>query len=351
MFKNISGSLVLSIVMFFLPLETTYGKTAQWSVHPDTPMIGFDREILITGDEAFESFYRSKREASEKIYLYINGLRIDTADLRLVIPAQESENDTVQESDIFAIYISRDNLKENLWSSIRVRSTSDPAFTRQAYFGFGNKEQIEEIATKKLKFSLVSKIRLMSAALVLAILVLIFGIASINSNILRAGQALPGERPPVSLARTQMALWLFVIVTCFISIWIINDDFNTLNSTVLVLLGISAGTYLSASLIDGTDHSSAGSFIDATDVPLSVGIRKKEKHWLLQLLSDNNGVTLHRFQILAWTLVMVVVFLSDVILNLQMPTFDSQVLGVMGISSGTYLGFKFPELKKQDQND
>jgi len=146
-----------------------------------------------------------------------------------------------------------------------------------------------------------------------------------------------------------MALWLFVIITSFISVWIINDDFNTLNSTALLLLGISSATFVSASIIDSANHSAAGNSLDSTGLTMPIGVRKKERFWLLQLLSDNEGVTLHRFQILAWTLVMVVVFVFDTILNLKMPDFDPTVLGVIGISSGTYLGFKFPELKKQDQ--
>jgi len=31
--------------------------------------------------------------------------------------------------------------------------------------------------------------------------------------------------------------------------------------------------------------------------------------------------------------------------NLAMPEFSSNLLGLMGISSGTYIGFKFPEQK------
>jgi len=34
--------------------------------------------------------------------------------------------------------------------------------------------------------------------------------------------------------------------------------------------------------------------------------------------------------------------------NGPMPDYSATLPGVMGISSGTYLGFKFPELQQQD---
>jgi len=52
---------------------------------------------------------------------------------------------------------------------------------------------------------------------------------------------------------------------------------------------------------------------------------------------------LHRFQIVVWTLVFTVIFVARVFVHLAMPDFDSQLLALMGISSGTYIGFKFPE--------
>jgi hypothetical protein len=63
----------------------------------------------------------------------------------------------------------------------------------------------------------------------------------------------------------------------------------------------------------------------------------------LDLLTDVNGVSLYRFQMLAWTLVLVVVFLWHVYTQLAMPELDTTLLALMGISNGTYVGFKVPE--------
>jgi hypothetical protein len=68
---------------------------------------------------------------------------------------------------------------------------------------------------------------------------------------------------------------------------------------------------------------------------------------LLDLLSEGDAsadqgrvITFHRFQIVVWTLILGVVFVSEVLTKLAMPVFDATLLTLMGISSGTYLGFK-----------
>ena len=61
------------------------------------------------------------------------------------------------------------------------------------------------------------------------------------------------------------------------------------------------------------------------------------------ILTDANGITLHRFQIVIWTVVLGALFVYGVYRELAMPEFSGTLLALMGISSGTYLGFKIPE--------
>ena len=67
--------------------------------------------------------------------------------------------------------------------------------------------------------------------------------------------------------------------------------------------------------------------------------------FLRDLLSDGSGYSFHRFQIFAWTIVLGIIFVSSVYNNLTMPEFSTTLLGLMGLSAGTYIGFKFPEQK------
>jgi hypothetical protein len=68
--------------------------------------------------------------------------------------------------------------------------------------------------------------------------------------------------------------------------------------------------------------------------------------FLKDILSSGEGVGFHRFQMAVWTLVFGIIFVRSVYRELAMPNFDTSLLGLMGLSSGTYIGFKFPEKPK-----
>ena len=68
--------------------------------------------------------------------------------------------------------------------------------------------------------------------------------------------------------------------------------------------------------------------------------------WLSEGGSDK--YSFHRFQMLAWTLLLGFIFVAKVVGDRSMPEFNAMTLALSGISAGTYLGFKFPEARKQD---
>lgn len=196
-----------------------------------------------------------------------------------------------------------------------------------------------------------------------------------------------------SLARVQMAYWFALSILAYVLIWGITGDRDTINNDILVLIGISAGTFLGAVSIDSSKKSQAQDQLpgaaaklvqmqsvvqavtpmneraETADNPTgkatvklamqAVGVQKdavnrlncqamvpqhKGSFWA-DILSDANGISFHRFQIVAWSLVLGVIFVHAVFTTLSMPTFGNTMLGLMGISGGTYLGFKFPEQK------
>jgi hypothetical protein len=67
---------------------------------------------------------------------------------------------------------------------------------------------------------------------------------------------------------------------------------------------------------------------------------------LRDILSDESGVSFHRFQMAAWTVVLGFIFVNAVYRDLAMPDFSATMLGLMGISAGTYIGFKIPNPAK-----
>ena len=67
--------------------------------------------------------------------------------------------------------------------------------------------------------------------------------------------------------------------------------------------------------------------------------------FIRDILTDSTGYSFHRFQIFAWTIILGIIFISSVYNSLSMPDFSTTLLGLMGLSAGTYIGFKFPEQK------
>jgi hypothetical protein len=63
------------------------------------------------------------------------------------------------------------------------------------------------------------------------------------------------------------------------------------------------------------------------------------------LMTDINGSVLHRVQLVCWTLILGGVFIREEWLHLAMPQFSATVLLLLGISGGSYVGFKYPEVQ------
>ena len=67
--------------------------------------------------------------------------------------------------------------------------------------------------------------------------------------------------------------------------------------------------------------------------------------FIRDLMSESGEISFHRLQIAAWTIVLGAIFLVTCYSSIVMPSFDNTLLVLMGISSGTYLGFKLPSDK------
>jgi hypothetical protein len=66
--------------------------------------------------------------------------------------------------------------------------------------------------------------------------------------------------------------------------------------------------------------------------------------WFKDITTDLNGPTVHRIQVLCWTIALGFIFLVGVYRDLTMPPdFSVTLLALMGISSAGYIGFKYPE--------
>lgn len=139
------------------------------------------------------------------------------------------------------------------------------------------------------------------------------------------------------MARLQMSIWFFIIIGSFIFLWSTTGSLAAVNTTALALMGISGGTTMFFAIIsqkqEWDSHERMPTGKSGTIIT----------DWFIDLLSDNQGITIHRFQMLSWTLVILIVFINGVITDYAMPIFSTVLLDLMGISSGVYVGLKLKE--------
>ncbi|WP_136658328.1 hypothetical protein [Nitratireductor sp. XY-223] len=69
---------------------------------------------------------------------------------------------------------------------------------------------------------------------------------------------------------------------------------------------------------------------------------RASQNFFRDIVSSGGELSLARFQMVGWTLALILVFVASVVDKLSMPEFSATLLGLMGLSSGTYVGFKFP---------
>jgi hypothetical protein len=167
-------------------------------------------------------------------------------------------------------------------------------------------------------------------------------------GLIRTGPTtMPMAKRPYNLSLFQMAFWFFLVVAAYLFIWMINDELDTITDSVLALLGIGAGTALGSVLIDKNKQPAGAQ--DSAALPPEAGKPPESQGFLNDVLTDESrSLSLHRFQLFAWTLVLGVIFCGSVYSRLEMPNFSPTLLGLMGISAGTFLGFKVPEGKRDD---
>jgi hypothetical protein len=146
-----------------------------------------------------------------------------------------------------------------------------------------------------------------------------------------------------SLAKTQLLWWTLIIITCFIVALDSSSGkiFPDLNSTVVTLLGISLGTTATSKIIDGQlkvqgkRAQSAGS-----------------RSFIHDILSDENGISVHRFQTVIFNIIFGIAFFIEFTQNgsFAFPDYDTSQLAVLGISSAGYIALKMNENGEKHQN-
>ncbi len=141
------------------------------------------------------------------------------------------------------------------------------------------------------------------------------------------------KRKPFSLSRTQMAFWTVIVAFSFTYIYFITGEMPDVTQGTLILLGISSSTTLGGSLIDSNDVTS-----NSQNAPAD---RCCSQGFLKDILSDGGILGIHRLQNVLFTVILGIIYVTKALGNLEMTEFSTNLLLLMGISSGTYLGVKY----------
>jgi hypothetical protein len=362
------------VILTFAPvMEKVKGKWVE--VDHQTVRLGDVVVVRIDHDDVFR-----KNAGTKPITLFLNGQ--DTT----LPPIDQAGRD-------FVFRLERNDANKELWSRLLEAPFTQPVSKVHVSAGYDGLGPLPArgaaglMKLRKMEWGFAAWVWIFILILVLSY----FRHLVKSTDILRNGPAINKQDQAFSLGRSQMAWWLFIVIVSYVTIWMITGNRDTVSNSTLILIGISGATALGAVAIDATSSTRVKTALDRltteettlrtqlaavpVTVPPAAGVPpdpaaarakqltdalndrlaaiQQEKvnlvtappsvGWLTDVLTDDNGaVALHRLQVLLWTFVLGVVFLASVLHVLSMPEFNTTLLALMGISAGTYLGFKMP---------
>jgi len=149
---------------------------------------------------------------------------------------------------------------------------------------------------------------------------------------------------PYSFARVQLAWWTTIVFSSIISVLFLHKGMPLIYNSTLYLLGISTGTTVLARAID------------VADIGNNRALRHQDSasgvNFFIDILSDENGIGIHRFFAVLFNLLFGGWFIYNVIYNLSMqsvnnviPDLEPNFLVLLSIGSVAYTGGKSAENK------
>ena len=193
----------------------------------------------------------------------------------------------------------------------------------------------------------------------------------LRNSILKDASA--AKKKPYSYSRTQLVWWSIIVLSCFIAVYFNTGYIPTFYDSTLILLGISAGTLATAKLTDNSDAANPNITRTQDD---------ESKGFLNDILSDENGISIHRFQAVVFNVIIGLWFVQQFLCNLKgfhqcsvvstdchfpacldcvldvtkkgidslIPDISNNNLILIGLSAGTYAALKTTENKTTPTN-
>jgi hypothetical protein len=179
----------------------------------------------------------------------------------------------------------------------------------------------------------------------------------------------PEKERPYSYARTQLFWWSIIICTCYGIFFALFGHLLPLNPTCIILLGGGLVTQLLGKTIDRSqmDNTSKNQTVQSISTqqnsnddgtPATKPTRHQDQSttidFLTDILSDENGVSIHRLQSVMFNVIYGVAFIGYFINSIScceypLIEFEGWQLTLLGISTAGYLGMKATENSKSTE--
>ena len=323
--------------------------------------MGGSLKILATGEFA----KKIMEESSVKITLYLNGVPMTNLTQSLL----QNPAGTEVTVTFGLVRDSNNNDNRKAWD-LFLKKEKGYLVTLKPALAVGNELPREVYSSRPIKFYIASD----SAIFLTLVISLVIFFVTFFLLVKYTKMLCDEGTGYYSLGKSQMAFWGLLVLLAFTGVWVLTGTMERIPPQVLILLGISSTTGLSSVVIGNSKKSEIQDKLqkrkkekqdldnkkakmplseieeerlDAVKEEIKALSEKiqpaKSKNFWRDICDDGNGVSFHRLQVVIWTIVLGAVFIRSVADVMSMPEFSETLLILMGISSGTYLGFKIPE--------
>jgi hypothetical protein len=320
--------LIISILIAFTLSSTTFGQNSVNKIPFVDSVFTKSNEIRLNSEvyvrvKNFTAFETIMKGSNKKVVLYIDDLALPG------VYARFGDIPDSSDSRIVIFFIPRTQDVVEIWDQLALANKqSESFFEALPYVSIGLEGEGETSIISKIKYKLelADQKMFLFCSLIVVLLLISFILIIIKTDILNVSsyKSPNGKKAPYCLAHTQMAIWFFTIISSWLMLYVLRHSVGTITSSLVILMGISSAT-------------SIGNMATQTGKNNN---KRQSRGFLRDIVSEDSGkVSFHKFQMLAWTLVLVIVFIRQVYHLYVMPEFDSSLLVLMGLSSGTYVAF------------
>ncbi|HWJ25321.1 MAG TPA: hypothetical protein VNS32_02200 [Flavisolibacter sp.] len=216
------------------------------------------------------------------------------------------------------------------------------------------KKNPESLYDKPFKSFWVSSV----AAFLFLFLFLYYSFGYFNNSALCKDESFEGDcvlkdpkSRPYSYARVQLFWWTLIILFCYAWFYGRYGVLLPLNPTVVLLLGSGLAVYIFGKAIDSSQIKE-----ENKQMPTRHQDVYETQGFHTDILSDDNGISIHRLQAAAFNIIYGIGFLGAFFYNIGVTKypftdFESWQLSLLGISGAGYLGLKAMENGSNTRSD